>query len=92
MTQQTEPINADRLKALLRDTLATDQFGPKDKAILVIIACIEGGITKGSDIVKMGGDLGLNTKSVGKQLDLGKGINPKLHRWFKRDDGSYALH
>lgn len=92
MTPQTEPVNADRLKALLRDTLATDQFGKNDKAILVIIACIEGGITKGSDIVKIGSDLGLKPRSMGIQLAKGKSIIPKPNRWFKREDGSYTLH
>ena len=57
-----------------------------DKAIVVIMACIEEGITSGKDIVKRCVELGLTGRHVGITLKDHIG-----HYWLQDNEGHYSL-
>lgn len=57
-----------------------------DKAIVVIMACIDEGITSGKAIVQRCVELGLTGRHVGITLRGHIG-----HYWLRDDDGHYSL-
>lgn len=63
-----------------------------DRAIVLIIACIEEGLNTGPRIVGALRKLGFNPRHVGMHLREGTGGDPQRHRWQRVEDGRYFLH
>ena len=63
-----------------------------DQARILIMACIDGGVSNGSRIVGILSHIGLNARHVGATLKNLCGPNPDMHDWWKGHDGRYQLH
>lgn len=78
------------------DDLATmlrrmpSNVGKHDRAIVVILACIEGGVSGGAEIVHAGRRLGFNAQHFGMMLTKGAGNEPARHLWRRDKDGCYS--
>lgn len=94
MTTHTASTNNE---ALIRDLRALDaacQPGSDKhhRAIVLITACIEAGVNRGTDIVDMMVELGFNTQHIGKLLSDQTGDDPSRHHWKRNADGRRCMH
>lgn len=86
-----ELLTASDDLADLRRLLADLQgCNANDQARVLIQACLEEGIRKGSEIVATLVRLGFNKKHVGVMLAHGCGTNAKRFDWRKEPDGTYT--
>ena len=62
-----------------------------DLVLVLVEACLDEGIDTGRGIVIALSDIGFDRRHVGITLAGNTGHDPERHRWFKTDDGRYAL-
>lgn len=63
-----------------------------ERADIGIEACILNDVRHGPSILWALSTLGFKKEHIGARLGHGAGKNPSMFRWFKADDGFYALH
>ncbi len=80
----------DRLRTL-RDELKETTPNKNDQAIVLIAACILGGICRGPNIVSALVYLGFSNVHAGATLHRSTGSNPQRHKWCRDSDGRYRL-
>ena len=76
----------------LRDALVASKCNQLDQVTTLIEACLDEGMSSGSEIVRTIADLGYNRRFVGLQLHVNAGAKPDLNRRYRSSEGEYQLH
>jgi hypothetical protein len=79
-----------RLRTLLYDL--EEVKSDHDKAIVMIVACIDQGLNTGPRITGALERLGFNKRHIGIILKQETGNDPARHRWMRSAEGIYELH
>jgi len=93
---QPDGMSRERVAAifrLLREADATcGSANQHDRAVVLIMICIDQGFDAGPQICGVLKSMGLDSQHAGMTLKQGKGSNPDFHRWWSDDSGKYHLH
>lgn len=77
---------------VLVHTSIDPSLNQNEQVLILIGACLVNGIGQGSMITEAIHRLGYDKRYIGLILSKSAGADPKLHDWYRDNDGVYQLH